>query len=50
MSENKVLTNTRTFAPRDNLSGGRRKLPNDNLQNFYSLPNIIGLFKSRLRD
>jgi hypothetical protein len=44
--ENKVLR--RIFGPkRDELTGGWRKLHNEELQNLYSSPNIVRMIKSR---
>jgi hypothetical protein len=44
--ENKVLR--RIFGPRrDEVTGGWRKLHNEELRNLYSSPNIIGMIKSR---
>jgi hypothetical protein len=44
--ENRVLR--RIFGPkRDGVTGGWRKLPNEELRNLYSLPNIIIIIKSR---
>jgi hypothetical protein len=44
--ENKVLR--RTFGPKmDEMTGGWRKLHNDELNNLYSSPNIISVMKSR---
>jgi hypothetical protein len=38
----------RIFGPkRDEVTGGWRKLHNDELHNFYSSPNIIRMIKSR---
>jgi hypothetical protein len=38
----------RIFGPmRDEVTGGWRKLHNEELQNLYSLPSIIGMIKSR---
>jgi hypothetical protein len=38
----------RTFGPkRDEVTGGWRKLHNEELHNLYSLPSIIQLIKSR---
>jgi hypothetical protein len=38
----------RIFGPkRDEVVGGWRKLPNEELHNLYSLPNIIRMIKSR---
>jgi hypothetical protein len=43
---NRVLR--RIFGPeRDETIGGWRKLHNEELHNFYSLPNIIKMVKSR---
>jgi hypothetical protein len=43
--ENRVL---RIFGPkRDGVTGGWRKLHNEELQNLYSSPNIIRIMKSR---
>jgi hypothetical protein len=43
--ENRVL---RIFAPkRDEMTGGWRKLHNEELHNLYSPPNIIRMIKSR---
>jgi hypothetical protein len=44
--ENKVLR--RTFGPRrDEVTGGRRKLHNEELRDLYSSPSIIRIIKSR---
>jgi hypothetical protein len=44
--ENRVLR--RIFGPkRDEVTGGLRKLHNENLHNLYSSPNIIRMMKSR---
>jgi hypothetical protein len=44
--ENRVLR--RIFGPkRDHVTGYSRKLHNEELHNLYSLPNIIGMIKSR---
>jgi hypothetical protein len=44
--QNKVLT--RVFGPKwDEMTGGWRKLHNEELNNFYSSPNIIKMAKSR---
>jgi hypothetical protein len=44
--ENRVLR--RTFGPkRDGVTGGWRKLHNEELHNFYSSPSIIRIIKSR---
>jgi hypothetical protein len=44
--ENRVLT--RMFGPkRDEVTGGRRKLHNEELHNSYSSPSIIRMIKSR---
>jgi hypothetical protein len=44
--QNRVLR--RIFGPkRDEVTGGRRKLHNEELHNFYSSPNIIKMIKSR---
>jgi hypothetical protein len=46
--ENRVLW--RIFGPkRDEVTGGWRKLHNEELHNLYSLPNIIRIIKSRMR-
>jgi hypothetical protein len=38
----------RTFGPkRDDVTGGWRKLHNEKLRDFYSLPSIIRIIKSR---
>jgi hypothetical protein len=43
--ENRML---RIFGPkRDKVTGGWRKLHNEELHNMYSLPSIIGMIKSR---
>jgi hypothetical protein len=43
--ENRAL---RIFGPkRDEVTGGRRKLHNEELHNLYSSPSIIRVFKSR---
>jgi hypothetical protein len=45
MSENRVLR--RIFgSKRDNVTGGWRKLHNEELQNLYSSPSIIRMIKS----
>jgi hypothetical protein len=44
--ENRVLR--RIFGPkRDEVTGGWRKLPNEELHNLYSSPSIIRVIKSR---
>jgi hypothetical protein len=44
--ENRVLR--RIFGPkRDGVTGGWRKLHNEELHNFYSSPNIVRVIKSR---
>jgi hypothetical protein len=44
--ENKVLR--RVFGPkRDEVTGGRRKLHNEELRDLYSSPSIIRIIKSR---
>jgi hypothetical protein len=44
--ENRVLR--RIFGPkRDEVTGGWRKLHNEELHNFYSSPDIIRMIKSR---
>jgi hypothetical protein len=44
--ENRVLR--KIFRPkRDEVTGGWRKLHNEELHNFYSSPNIIRMIKSR---
>jgi hypothetical protein len=44
--ENRMLR--RTFGPkRDEVTGGWRKLHNEELYNLYSAPNIIRMIKSR---
>jgi hypothetical protein len=46
MFENRELR--RIFGPkRDELTGDRRKLHNEELHNLYSSPNIIRMIKSR---
>jgi hypothetical protein len=46
MFENRVLM--RVFGPkRDGVTGGWRKLHNEELHNLYSLPSIIKIIKSR---
>jgi hypothetical protein len=46
MFENRVLR--KIFGPkRDEETGGRRKLHNEELHNFYASPNIIETIKSR---
>ena len=46
MFENRVLR--RVFAPkRDEVTGEWRKLHNEELSDLYSLPNIVGVVKSR---
>ena len=45
MSENRVL---RIFEPkRDEVTGERRKLHNEELSDLYSSPNIVRVIKSR---
>jgi hypothetical protein len=45
--ENKVLR--RVFGPkRDEVTGGWRKLYNEELHNLYSSPNIIRMIRSRI--
>jgi hypothetical protein len=45
--ENRVLR--RIFGPkRDEVTGGWRKLHNEELYNLYSSPNIIRIIKSRM--
>jgi hypothetical protein len=45
--ENRVLR--RIFGPkRDEVTGGWRKLHNEELHNMYSFPRIIGIIKSRM--
>jgi hypothetical protein len=45
--ENRVLR--RIFGPkRDEVTGGWRKLHNEELHNLYSSPSIIRMFKSRM--
>jgi hypothetical protein len=40
----------RIFGPkRDEVTGESRKLYNENLNNLYSSPNIVGVIKSRMR-
>jgi hypothetical protein len=44
--ENRVLR--RIFGPkRDEVTGGCRKLHNEQLRDFYSLPNVNRIMKSR---
>jgi hypothetical protein len=44
--ENRALR--RIFGPkRDDMTGDRRKLHNEDLHNLYSSPNIIRMIKSR---
>jgi hypothetical protein len=44
--ENRVLR--RIFVPkRDEVTGGRRKLHNEELHNLYSSPSVIRMIKSR---
>jgi hypothetical protein len=44
--ENRVLR--RVFGPkRDEVTGERRKLYNEELNDLYSLPNVVGVVKSR---
>jgi hypothetical protein len=44
--ENRVLR--KIFGPkRDEVMGGWRKLHNEELHNFYSLPSVIRIIKSR---
>ena len=44
--QNRVLT--RVFGPkRDEVTGGWRKLHNEELMDLYSLPNIVRVVKSR---
>jgi hypothetical protein len=46
--ENRVLR--RIFGPKlDGVTGGWRKLHNEELHNLYSSPSIIRIIKSRLR-
>jgi hypothetical protein len=46
--ENKVMW--RMFGTkRDKIMGGRRKMHNEELHNFYSLPNIIRMKSMRMR-
>jgi hypothetical protein len=46
--KNRVLR--RIFGPkRDEVMGGWKKLHNEELRDLYSLPNIIRIFKSRMR-
>jgi hypothetical protein len=46
MFENRVLR--RMFGPRrDGMTGGWRKLHNEELRNLYSSPSIIRIIKSR---
>jgi hypothetical protein len=45
--ENRVLR--RIFGPKREVTGGWRKLHNDDLNNLYLSPNIIGMVKSRMR-
>ena len=46
MFENRVLR--RVFGPkRDEVTGECRKLHNEELSDLYSLPNIVGVVKSR---
>jgi len=46
VSENRVLR--RVFGPkRDEVTGGWRKLHNEELRDLYSLPNIVRVVKSR---
>jgi hypothetical protein len=46
VSEKRVLS--RIFIPkRDEVTGGWRKLHNEELRNLYSTPSIIGVIKSR---
>jgi hypothetical protein len=46
VSENRVLR--RIFGPkRDEVTGGWRKLHNEELHNLYSSPSIIRIIKSR---
>jgi hypothetical protein len=46
VDENRVLR--RIFGPmRDRVTGGRRKLHNEELHNLYSWPSIIRIMKSR---
>jgi hypothetical protein len=46
VSENRVLR--KIFGPkRDEVTGGWRKLHNEELHNLYSSPNIIRMIKSR---
>ena len=46
MSENRVLR--RVFGPkRDEVTREWRKLPNEELSDLYSLPNIVQVVKSR---
>jgi hypothetical protein len=43
----RVFENTMLFGPKRNEDGSWRKLYNDELQNLYSLPNIVRVIKSR---
>jgi hypothetical protein len=43
--QNKVLR--RLFGPRRDVTGGRRKLHNEELRDLYSSPSIIRIIKSR---
>jgi hypothetical protein len=44
--ENRVLE--RTFGPKvEEISGGWRKMHNEELQNFYSSPSVLTMIKSR---
>jgi hypothetical protein len=48
MFENRVVR--RIFGPkRDEVTGGWRKLHNEELHNWYSSPNIIRMLESRMR-
>jgi hypothetical protein len=44
--ENRVLR--RFGRKRDEVTGGRRKLHNEQLRDFHSLPNIIRMIKSKM--
>jgi hypothetical protein len=47
MFENRVLR--RIFEPRrDEVTGGRRKLHNEELHDLYSSPSVIRMIKSRM--
>jgi hypothetical protein len=43
--ENRVLR--RLFGPKRDVTGERRKLPNEEIHDLYSLPSMIRIFKSK---